>query len=103
MYIFPDFMPTVAQRRAAFIKVKKELHTCNNVKFGLQYLATLHITMSNGQTHRFDSPHQDLEFVSKRLKDLMSVGYLLMKSIVIINENLTVIGLGGKLNTKQYI
>ena len=68
VHIFPDFTPTVAKRRAAFVQVKRELHTCANVKFGLRYPATLHITMSGGQTHRFEDPDQALEFVNKRLK-----------------------------------
>ena len=67
VYIFPDFTPTVAKWRAAFVQVKKELHAFTNVKFGLRYPATLHITMSSGQTHRFE----DLEFVNKRLKNLV--------------------------------
>lgn len=68
VYIFPDFTPTVAKRRAAFAQVKRELHACADVKFGLQYPATLHITMSSGQTYRFEDPDQALEFVNKRLK-----------------------------------
>ena len=68
VHIFPDFTPTVAKRRAAFAQVKRELHACANVKFGLRYPATLHITMSSGQTHRFEDPDQALEFVNKSLK-----------------------------------
>ena len=40
VHIFPDFTPTVAKRRAAFAQVKRELHACANVKFGLRYPAT---------------------------------------------------------------
>ena len=68
VYIFPDFTPTVAKWRVAFVQVKKELHTCTNVNFGLRYPATLHNTMSSGQTYRFEDPDQALEFVNKRLK-----------------------------------
>ncbi|CAB1422910.1 unnamed protein product [Pleuronectes platessa] len=66
--IFRDFTPTVARRRAAFVQVKRELHACANVKFGLRYPATLHTTMSGGQTHRFEDLDQALQFVNKRLK-----------------------------------
>lgn len=31
VFIFPDFKLTVAKRRAAFIKVKRELHACANI------------------------------------------------------------------------
>lgn len=68
VFIFPDFTPSVAKQRAAFSKVKKELHACGNVKFGLRYPATLHITVSGGQTHKFVDPDRALEFVNKRLK-----------------------------------
>lgn len=68
MFIFPDFTPAVAKRRATFIKVKRELHACANVKFGLRYLATLHITTPCGMTHKFKDPDKALEFVNKRLK-----------------------------------
>ncbi|KAE8281770.1 hypothetical protein D5F01_LYC19153 [Larimichthys crocea] len=68
MHIFPDFTPTVAKRRTAFAQVKRELHACANAKFGLRYPATLHITMSDGQIHRFEDPDQAQEFVNKRLK-----------------------------------
>lgn len=68
VFIFPDFTPAVAKRRAAFIQVKKELHACGDVKFGLRYPATLYITLSSGQTHKFEDPDKALEFVGKRLK-----------------------------------
>lgn len=58
VYVFPGFTPTVAKWRAAFIKVKRELYLCANMKFGLQYPATLHITV----------PNQALKFVNKKLK-----------------------------------
>ncbi|XP_035508028.1 uncharacterized protein LOC118320994, partial [Morone saxatilis] len=54
--IFPDFTAAVAKKRAAFAAVKKELHSCPNVKFGLLYPATLRITLPGGQTHRFEDP-----------------------------------------------
>lgn len=68
VHIFPDFTPTVAKRRAAFAQVKRELHTCANVKFGLQYPTSLHITTPDGQTHRFEDPDQALDFFNKKIK-----------------------------------
>ena len=47
--IFPDFTPTVAKKRAAFPAVKRELHSCPNVKFGILYPATLRITLPCGR------------------------------------------------------
>ncbi|CAK6963512.1 unnamed protein product [Scomber scombrus] len=60
--------PSANEEMLRSIKVKRELHACANVKFGLRYPATLHITMSDGQTYRFENPDQALEFVNKRLK-----------------------------------
>ena len=54
----------MAKQSAAFVQVKRELHACANIKFGLRYPATLHITMSSGQTYRFEDPDQALEFVN---------------------------------------
>lgn len=68
VHIFPDFTPTVAKRRVAFVQVKRALHACGSVKFGLRYPATLHITKPSGETYRFEDPDQALEFVNKRLK-----------------------------------
>lgn len=68
VYIFPDFTPTVAKHRAAFIQVKRELRACADVKFGLRYPATLHITTASGQTHKFDDPDRAMKFVHKSLK-----------------------------------
>ena len=68
MSVFPDFTTTVAKWRAAFAKLKKELHAHANVKFGLQYPATLQITMSSGQTYRFEDLDQALEFFNKKFE-----------------------------------
>ena len=66
--IFPDFTPAVAKKRAAFATVKKELHSCPNVKFGLLYPATLRITLPGGQTHRFEDPALASDFIEKNIK-----------------------------------
>lgn len=70
--IFPDFTTAVAKKRATFSKVKKELHSCPGVKFGLFYPAVLRITPPNGQTRRFDDPVSALEFVQKHLKTVVA-------------------------------
>lgn len=66
--IYPDFTPAVAKKRAAFASVKKVLHSCPNVKFGLLYPATLRITLPGGQTHRFEDPALALDFIEKNIK-----------------------------------
>lgn len=70
MFIFPDFTPAVAKRRAAFTMVKKELHSCDSVRFGLRYPAILHITLPDGRRHKFEDPGEALEFVNKRIKKI---------------------------------
>uniref|UniRef100_A0AAV2KQQ8 Uncharacterized protein n=1 Tax=Knipowitschia caucasica TaxID=637954 RepID=A0AAV2KQQ8_KNICA len=69
--IFPDFTTSVAKKRAAFAKVKKELHSCPGVKFGLFYPARLHITPPSGQTHKFEDLTLAMDFVLKRLKTVV--------------------------------
>ncbi|ROL48201.1 hypothetical protein DPX16_22801, partial [Anabarilius grahami] len=66
--IFPDFAPSVAKKRTAFASVKKELHSCPNVKFGLRFPATLQITLPGGEVHRFEDPNLALVFVRKNIK-----------------------------------
>jgi len=58
----------VAKKRAAFAAVKRELHSCPNVKFVLLYPATLRITLPCGQTHRFEDPTLTLTFIEKNIK-----------------------------------
>lgn len=65
VFIFLDFTPAVAKRRATFIKVKRELHAYANVRFGLRYPATHDHC---GLTHKFEDLDKALEFVNKRLK-----------------------------------
>lgn len=64
--IYPDFTPA-AKKRATFATVK-ELHSCPNVKFGLLYPVTLHITLPGGQTHRFEDPTLALDIIEKNIK-----------------------------------
>lgn len=52
--VFPYYTPSVAKRRAAFTEVKKELHSCPGVRFGLFYPDTLRITLPEGQVHKFE-------------------------------------------------
>lgn len=72
VFIFPDFAPTVAKKRAAFVGVKKELHSCPGIKFGLFHPAILRITLSNGQTHTFEDPDCAMDFVKKNLKTMVA-------------------------------
>lgn len=65
IHVFPDFTPTVAKQRAAFTNAKRMLAQCANVKYGLRYPATLHVTTSDGQTHKLDSPEAALDFAKK--------------------------------------
>lgn len=67
--VFLDFTAAVAKKRTAFTKVKKELHSCPGVKFGLFYPAILRITLPNGQVQRFEDPSLAMDFVEKKLKD----------------------------------
>lgn len=58
----------MAKKRAAFTPVKKELHSCPNVKFGLRFPATLQIVLPGGEVHRFEDPNLALDFVRKNVK-----------------------------------
>lgn len=58
----------VARKRVAFVALKRELHSCPNVKFGLLYLATLRITLPGGQTHRFKDLTLALYIIEKNIK-----------------------------------
>ncbi|KAK1879038.1 LINE-1 retrotransposable element ORF1 protein, partial [Dissostichus eleginoides] len=62
--IFPDYTSSVSKKRAAFVPVKRTLHSYPNVKFGVLFPATLKITMPNGTSHRFEDPTLEIaEFV----------------------------------------
>lgn len=68
VHIFPDFTPSVAKQRAGFITVKRVLAQCANVKFGLRYPATLHVTTPNGQAQKFNDPRLAMDFAQELLK-----------------------------------
>lgn len=63
-----DFTFTVAKKRAAFAAVKRSLHSCPEVKFGLRFPARLRITLPNGSSHHFLDPILATEFVNKNCK-----------------------------------
>ncbi|KAI4829004.1 hypothetical protein KUCAC02_023068 [Chaenocephalus aceratus] len=54
--------------RAAFGTVKRQLHSCPGIKFGLLYPAVLRITLPSGDTHRFEDPTAANDFVNTKLK-----------------------------------
>ncbi|KAI4832981.1 hypothetical protein KUCAC02_015915 [Chaenocephalus aceratus] len=66
--IFADYTSTVAKKRAAFGTVKRQLHSCPGIKFGLLYPAVLRITLPSGDTHRFEDPTAANDFVNTKLK-----------------------------------
>lgn len=68
VFIFPDFTAAVAKKRAAFATVKKALHSCPGVKFGLIFPAILRVTLSNGQLRTFEDPDLAMDFVKDNLK-----------------------------------
>lgn len=68
VFIFPDFTAAVAKKRAAFATVKKALHSCPGVKFGLIFPAILRVTLSNGQLRTFEDPELAMDFVRDNLK-----------------------------------
>ena len=70
--IFPDFTQAVRKKRALFAKVKKELHSCPGVKFGLMYPAVLRITLPSGQTRKFEDPEKAMNFVVKNIKKVVN-------------------------------
>uniref|UniRef100_A0A087YRW2 L1 transposable element RRM domain-containing protein n=1 Tax=Poecilia formosa TaxID=48698 RepID=A0A087YRW2_POEFO len=63
VFIFPDYSTSVAKKRASFTKVKKELHSCPGIKFGLLFPAILRITLPNGQIRKFEDPALAADFV----------------------------------------
>lgn len=72
VYIFPDFTASVAKKRAAFTRVKKELHSCPGVKFGLFHPAVLRITLPSGQARRFEDPALAMDYVQKHIKTVVT-------------------------------
>lgn len=70
--IFADYASSVAKKRAAFSIVKRQLHSCPGVKFGLVFPAVLRITLPGGDTHRFEDPAAADDFINKKLKRVVT-------------------------------
>ena len=68
LFLFPDYTSAVAKKRAAFTDVKRLLHSCPGVKFGLRFPATLRITLPGGDTHTFGDPATAMDVVKVNLK-----------------------------------
>lgn len=66
--IFADYTTAVAKRRASFGAVKRQLHACPGVKFGLIYPAVLRLTLPDGSMHRFEDPAIAADFINKNVK-----------------------------------
>lgn len=74
LFLFPDYTSSVAKKRAAFTDVKRLLHSCPGVKFGLRFPATLKIILPGGATHTFEDPATAMDFVKVNLKSGVSSG-----------------------------
>lgn len=74
LFLFPDYTSSVAKKRAAFTDVKRLLHSCPGVKFGLRFPASLKITLPGGATHTFEDPATAMDFVKVNLKSGVSSG-----------------------------
>lgn len=66
--IFADYTTAVAKKRASFRDVKRILHSCPGVKFGLLFPAVLRITLPDGVSHKFTEPSAALNFVRSNVK-----------------------------------
>lgn len=67
LLIFPDYTSSVAKKRAAFVDVKRRLHSCPDVKFGLRFPAVLRISLPDGATHSFEDPVAAMDFVKANI------------------------------------
>lgn len=65
--IFPDYTTAVAKKRASFGDVKRQLHACPGVKYGLIYPAVLRLTLPDSSTHRFEDPAVAADFIKNRV------------------------------------
>lgn len=70
--VFPDFAPAVAKKRSQFAGVKRLLHNCPGIKFGLFYPAELRISLPDGAVHKFIDPAVATDFVTRDLKNFAS-------------------------------
>lgn len=66
VYIFPDFAPEVAKKRAAFAGVKRLLTDIPGVKFGLRFPAKLRITFE-GEEKSFEDPARAMSYVKENI------------------------------------
>ena len=66
VFIFPDFAPEIAKKRAAFTGVKRLLYDIPNVRFGLRFPATLRITL-NGVEKSFEDPGLAMTYVKEKI------------------------------------
>jgi hypothetical protein len=66
VFVFPDFPPEIAKKRAAYYEVKRLLRSMPDVKYGLKGLTGFRIT-KNGAEHMFDTPAAALAFVKQHL------------------------------------
>lgn len=66
VFVFPDFPPEIAKKRAAYYDVKRLLRSMPDVKYGLRGLTGFRIT-KNGAEHVFDTPAAALAFVKQHL------------------------------------
>lgn len=66
VFVFPDFPPEIAKKRAAYYDVKRLLRSMPDVKYGLRRLTGFRIT-KNGAEHVFDTPAAALAFVKQHL------------------------------------
>lgn len=74
LFLFPDYTSSVAKKCAAFTDVKRLLHSCPGVKFGLRFPTILKITLPGGATHNFEDPATAMDFVKLNLKSAVSSG-----------------------------
>uniref|UniRef100_A0AAX7UGL5 L1 transposable element RRM domain-containing protein n=1 Tax=Astatotilapia calliptera TaxID=8154 RepID=A0AAX7UGL5_ASTCA len=72
--IFPDFTPAVAKKRSQFTGVKRLLHSCPGIKFGLFYPAELRVTLPDGVIRKFTDPASATDFANKILGGPASQG-----------------------------
>jgi len=73
-FLFPDYTSSVAKKHAAFTDVKRLLHSCPGVKFGLRFPVILRITLPGGATRTFEDPATAMDFVKANLKSGVSPG-----------------------------
>ncbi len=85
VYIFPDFPPEIAKKRAAYYDVKRVLRSRSDVKYGLRGLTGFRIT-HDGVEHKFDTPdfrwralQDDSSALSSDKKKLFSVISLILR------------------------